>query len=135
MNLKKPIDKRNGIFILLLALSNLMSWQLGSLTQTVDQQTESFYRPDYDTVKLQAKSFVPFERLRPVHIKRNQKVIGYGLLLNEEVETGFFTLYCPKKFLNLLTRSDDLELVPFLEGIKVSNRIASKGENYEIIIR
>ena len=134
MNSKKPTDKKNLVFLGLLLLSNLLSWQLGSLNLGPTEESENFYRPDYDTVKIQAKSFVPFERQRPVHIKQYNRVIAYGLLLNEDIETGIFTLYCPKKFLQKLTQGNQMELVPFLEDIKITPRVASKGKNYEIVI-
>ncbi|MAZ47133.1 MAG: hypothetical protein CME65_01135 [Halobacteriovoraceae bacterium] len=127
-------NKKNLLTLILLFMSNFVTYQLASLPQEMNTPQESYMRPDYDTIKLIARSYIPFERLRPIHVKDDGRLIAYCLLIDKNPETEEFTLYCPKKFLGRLVNSQNPHLIPYQEDLKITTNNITKGRSYEISI-
>ena len=115
-------------------MSNFVTYQLASLPQEISSPQESYMRTDYDSIKLIAKSYIPFERLRPIHVKDAGRLIAYCLLMDKNPEIDEFTLYCPKRFLERLIRSTNPTLIPYQEDLKITAQTIAKGRSYEITI-
>lgn len=127
-------DKKNYLFLCLLTLSNLITYQLGSISPKVDLAQPEYLREDYEFIKIKARSYLPFENLKPIHIKDHKTIIAHCLLMDLFVETSEYTLYCPKKFINQIISAKNPILLPYQENQKVTLNRMVKRKAYEILI-
>lgn len=134
MNLKKNTDKRNLSILAILLLSNIISFQLGSIPPETHEEKQSFFREGYEAVKIQAKSIVPFSPMKQVHIKIDGRISAHGFLLDYTPETESFILYCPKLFIDKFSTDKEFVLIPFVENIALYSPQPIRRKAYEISI-
>ena len=125
--MKRNTDKKHLLFILLLAISNFLSFTIGNLNTTTDENAPSFERDGYVFIKIQARLLTTYSWLKEVHIQTDRNQI-YALLIEQAEDQ--LVIYTHERNIQKLSQDKIYKVIPY-SLIKPKIKVS---KSYEILI-
>lgn len=128
----KDIKHKNLLFFMILIISNLISFELGSLPTAATTPKKSLYREGYVYLRIQALSHVPFIKGSPIQVVKKNQTLTTAFLIDQEAETKSYIVYLPEENLHKIIKTSGLEIIPYS---RIIPKPYYKRRKYEISIR